>query len=261
MISRAHIEQTSRAAATWYPVDENRIVARVLGGTKLVVDRRDMSLTPHLVIDGFWESWITCWAMSQCRPDDRMLNIGANCGYYSVLFARHMSQVVAVEPQPQLANNIVMSAALNGLSDRLRVMQCVAGSSRRTVRLHQHDSFAGSAFVSDRAPGSPEWSGMDVQEMPAHEMMPDATCAFIDAEGYEPLIWEGLSPLLEKRQLRWIALEWAPLRYESPERFLGKLSEYGTLAVVKDQGQEVPAPPAELLREGIQWDTLVVRRR
>ena len=255
---RAQLEQASRAVASWYPAGGDRLVARVLTNLKLVVDRRDMSLTPHLVMDGFWESWITVWAMAQCQPNQKMLNIGANCGYYAVLFGRGMKRVVAVEPQPHLAENIALSAALNGLSDRISVKRAVAGAEHRSTHLQMHDHFAGSAFV-----GKSEDDGwgqhLPVEEVPAHELMPDATCAFIDAEGYEPLIWRGLKPLLDKRQLSWIALEWAPSRYDDPETFLRQLSDYGRLSVVMDQGQEVPANPTTLLG-GTEWDTLVVRR-
>lgn len=256
-MKRAQLEQASRAVATWYPVDEHRIVARVLGNTKLVVASRDMSLTPHLVMDGFWESWITCWAMAQCQPHDRMLNIGANCGYYTILFAREMQKVVAVEPQAFLAGCIKLSAALNGLSGKVQVRQVVAGRVERSVLLQQHRHFAGSAFVGES--DDEGWGeSVRVQEVPAHELMPDATCAFVDAEGYEPQIWAGLKPLLDKRQLRWVALEWAPSRYDDPEGFLRELADYGRLSTVQDQGQEVAADPAMLLR-GTEWDTLVVR--
>lgn len=263
-MNRAQLEQASRAAATWYPIDDRLIVARVLGDTKLVVDRQDLSLTPHLVMDGFWESWITIWAMSQCMAADRVLNIGANCGYYTMLFARRAARVVAVEPQPVLARAIGLSAALNGFGAKVQVRSVVAGVEERTVKLQLHRDFAGSAFVGEALDGekAQDWlrEPLVTREVPAHELMPGATCAFIDAEGYEPQIWEGLKPLLQKRQLRWVALEWAPSRYEDPERFLGQLSDYGRLSTVQDQGQEVPANPTTLLR-GTEWDTLVVRAR
>lgn len=261
MSQRNALENMCRSKASWYPVDDRRIVARVLGDLKLVVDSADMSLTPHLVMDGFWESWVSVWAASQCRADDRLLNIGANCGYFTMLFARVMQRVVAVEPQPWLAENIKLSAALNGFGGKVEVKQCVAGVERRFVTLQLHKHFGGSAFVGEKIEDDPDWDDhYSTQEVPSHELMPDATCAFIDAEGYEPLIWEGLKPMLDKKQLRWVALEWSPSRYENPLGFLQSLSKYGNLAVVKEQGQEVAVRDDQLLA-GTEWDTLVVRRR
>lgn len=231
----------------------------MLGTTKIVLDRRDMSLTPHLVMDGFWESWITCWAKRNAAAQDRVLNIGANCGYYAMLFAGQCQRVVAVEPQQNLAANIAISAALNGWTSKVKVEQVVAGVHRRQVDLQMHEHFAGSAFVGVSADEASGWSSsMKVEEVPASELMEDATCVFVDSEGYEPYIWQGLRPLLKKKQLRWAALEWAPSRYEDPARFLDELQAYGRLSVVREQGQEAGVS-RETLLAGTEWDTLIVR--
>jgi FkbM family methyltransferase len=230
----------------------------MLGGTKIVLDQRDFSLTPHLAMDGFWESWITSWAMQQ--RGSRLLNIGANCGYYTLLFAGQGFHVVAVEPQVALADNIELSARLNGWSDRIRVERCVAGAEDRDVPLQLYPDFHGSAHVTGSVEEHPALAGevVMVNERVAASLMPDATCVFVDAEGYEPLIWEGLQPLLAKRQLEWIALEWAPVRYADPSAFLAELKAYGRLAVVGALGQEVLIEDDALL-SGTEWDTLVVR--
>lgn len=259
-MNRPQLEAMSRAQAFWYPIDAFRLAARVLGSTKLVVEASDMSLTPHLVMDGFWESWISVWAMQNVVKTDRVLNIGANCGYYTMLFAHRCARVVAVEPQVRLAANIRMSARLNGLSNVVEVIEGVAGSKERLVTLQMHHSLTGSAFVQEEKM-SGEWgSPMEVQERPAHELMPDATCAFIDAEGYEPHIWEGLQPLLGKKQLRWVAMEWSPTRYDSASDFLDALQRYGNLSLVHGNGAEVVAT-REALLAGSEWDTLVVKPR
>lgn len=261
MTTRVQIESVSRAASSWYPAGKNRLVARMLGGIKIVVDPRDFSLTPHLVMDGFWESWITVWAMGQVTNTDRVLNIGANCGYYTLLFANAGARVVAVEPQGALAANIKLSALLNGWGNRIRVEQCVAGADDREVPFQLYPDFHGSPHVHLNTEEHPDLAGdlTTVRERPAHELMHDASCVFIDAEGYEPLIWKGLAPLLERRQLRWVALEWAPSRYEDPEGFLAALKAYGSVAVVTDRSVESVVSDQALLR-GTDWDTLVVRR-
>ncbi|RLB38701.1 MAG: hypothetical protein DRH30_11090 [Deltaproteobacteria bacterium] len=261
-MNRAQFEAASLAGAKWYPASDNRIVATVFGDTKIVVDQADFSVTPHLVMSGYWESWISVWALSNVQSVDKALNIGANCGYYTMLFARRGAEVVAVEPQPKLANGIQISAALNGWSEAVKVYACVAGRAERPVRMRLYDDFHGSAHVmSPSMQDHPDLRthSVDAFEQPAHDLMPDATVVFIDAEGYEPCIWDGLSPLLEKNQLRWVALEWAPVRYGDSKGFIAKMREYGTLATVRDDGSEVRVSDDELLSGG-EWDTLVVRR-
>jgi FkbM family methyltransferase len=263
MMTRAHIEAMSRAGVAWYPASDHRIVATMLGDTKIVVDARDFSLTPHLVMGGFWESWITAWFMRNVMKADRVLNIGANCGYYALTAARVGANVVAVEPQLHLSKAITISAMLNGWGDRIQVRRCVAGSEERRVDIQLYPDFHGSPHVktgveehADLAKGTAR-----VAEYPAHTLMPDATCVFVDAEGYEPYIWEGLMPLLKRKQLRWVALEWAPSRYDDAAAFLGSLRSIGDIAVVNNDGMEERVGDAELLQNALDWDTVVVRPR
>lgn len=261
-MNRGHVESVSRAGVSWYLAGDNRIVAMMLGEVKIVLDQRDFSLTPHLVMSGYWESWITAWFLRNVGPGDKVLNIGANCGYYALAAARAGCDVVAVEPQEHLAKNLKISASLNGYN-KFIVRQCIAGSAFRRVRLQLYPDFQGSAHVSSDAPlEHPDLAEgtVEVAEVPAHEAMPDATCVFVDAEGYEPHIWEGLKPLLDKKQLRWVALEWAPTRYDNAGGFLGALRSCGELTVVNDNGVEARVTDRQLM-DGVEWDTLVVRPR
>lgn len=258
MRSRQHVEASARTNAGWVPAGENRIVARVLGDMKLVLDTRDFSLTPHLAMDGFWESWITMWFANNLEPADQLLNIGANCGYYAILAAkRGIKHVVAVEPQKSLADNIRLSASLNGCS--VEVIECVAGDTEREVHLHLFGDMMGSAFAMAH-PTPLGNTCVEMKEIQAHKLCETATIAFVDAEGYEPHIWNGLRPLLDQRQLRWVALEWAPSRYKDAAGLLRSLGEYGPLSVINDKGGEQPAPSAQALLNGSEWETLVVRR-
>lgn len=253
MTPREALERHSRAHATWYPISDQRVVVRALGELKMVVDTRDFSLTPHLVMDGFWESWITVWAQRAVSEADRVLNVGANCGYYALLFGQRAERVVAVEPQPNLCANLRLSVLLNGMAARVEVAECVAGAERATVRLAMHRDLMGSAFVGEPPADTTEWSrSRPIEQRPSHELMADATCAFIDAEGYEPHVWKGLAPLLQRQQLRWVAMEWSPSRYDDPEKFMAELSAYGVLYKVDHDGSERtcrggPRQPAEML--------------
>jgi hypothetical protein len=56
-------------------------------GHKLFVDTRDVSITPHLLLDGLWEPWVTTVIRRIVRPGLRVFDIGADCGYYAVLMA------------------------------------------------------------------------------------------------------------------------------------------------------------------------------
>jgi len=256
--TRADIERLSRAGVSAYQIGDDRMIARVLGEMKIVVDTRDISVTPHLVMDGFWESWITSWAISKVGKGERILNVGANCGYFALVFARLVGEtgrVVAVEPQQRLAEGVEMSATLNGFGGRLAVQRCVAGSVNRVVSVRVPGRLLGGASVTSDA-------GEDsflVEEVSTSDLMPDATGVFVDAEGYEPVIWEGMRAMLDGPHFRWACIEWAPSRYADPNGFLATLRRAGSLLLVGYDGEERLASDHQLLAVP-DYESLVIRR-
>lgn len=67
------------------------ILSRFLTKYMCYVDSQDMSLTPHLCLNAYWESWITQAMVRILERGFYYLDIGANCGYYSLI----MGDVVA----------------------------------------------------------------------------------------------------------------------------------------------------------------------
>jgi len=234
-------------------------VAVVHGQHKLVVDSMDFSLTPHLVMEGFWESWISLWCYRNTAPGSHVLNVGANCGYFSMLFVHAGAEkVVAVEPQRKLAEGIRISAMLNGYAGRVAVAECVASDADGQVTLNQHRFLAGSAFVGDSS--GDDFESVRVPSKVTSELMPTATHSFIDAEGHEPQVVRGLAPLMAKRQLEWIALEWTPGSYENAPEFFDELLAYGNISVINPDGASTPVTKQQLLSVR-GFEMVVVRRR
>ncbi len=66
---------------------ENLALTRVLDRFKMYVDARDISLAPHLLLDGYWELWNTKVFRQLLRPGMHVVDVGANVGYYTLLAA------------------------------------------------------------------------------------------------------------------------------------------------------------------------------
>src|SRR5688572_28813430 len=80
-------------------------LCKVLTRYKMYVDVNDHSIAPHLLMDGYWESWITILLAKIIEPGMTCLDIGANFGYFSLLMAGMAEgggRTIAVEPNPQV---------------------------------------------------------------------------------------------------------------------------------------------------------------
>ena len=82
-----------------------------IAGKDLFVDPEDQIITPCLLEHGVWEPSVTELVSDEIRSGDTVLDIGANVGYYTLLFAELVGEhgrVFAFEPDPmcqQIANS------------------------------------------------------------------------------------------------------------------------------------------------------------
>ncbi len=87
-------------------VGNNTALTRTVHGHKMLVDSRDISLTPHLLLDGDWEPWIAKVVRRHVRPGTVAVDVGSNCGFYSLLLAEGVGptgRLFAFEGNPRMA--------------------------------------------------------------------------------------------------------------------------------------------------------------
>ena len=80
-------------------------ITRTAYGHKLFVDTRDISLTLHLLLDGDWEHWIATVVRRTVKPGMVAVDIGSNCGFYSLLIADGVGsagRLYAFEANPRM---------------------------------------------------------------------------------------------------------------------------------------------------------------
>lgn len=203
--SRGDLEEVSRRKAAGVYYGDNRLLCRLLGDYLAFVDMRDLMLGPRLVLDGFWESWVTLAVARHLRPGMWCVDVGANYGYYTLLMAATCGpegRVVACEPNPLLAGTYLpQNLALNGFYHGVEICPKVIGNTDdQTVDFVLHDGdFATSSLE--------RWADAHRAEtvrVPAITL--DRLCADwprlnlvkIDTEGAEALVWEGMQNVLQR---------------------------------------------------------------
>lgn len=255
MASVHSIEEKSRAAARSHYLGNNTALAVVLGELRMILDSSDRGIVPHLILDGFWESWVTAWIVNNLRRGETALNIGANCGYYAVMMARQvgsLGKLVAIEPNQKHVENIRHSMHLNGFHGYASVVQAIASDSEGERRfLMRQDGMSMNSAIS-------ESGNCIVRSVRADSVCPEATFAVIDTEGHEPLVWSGMSEIKKNAGFRAV-IEWSPARYSDPRGFYEKILADGfSCSYIEHSGSERPAPEP-MMMDGVE--RMVVLRR
>lgn len=98
-------------------IGNNRVLSKTIYGQKIICYASDISLTPHIIQDGYWENWITKVFLDIVKPGMTVLDIGANIGYYSLLAASRVGstgKVISFEANPELADILASNFSING---------------------------------------------------------------------------------------------------------------------------------------------------
>lgn len=233
-------------------------VCRVLGNMKLFVDTRDHVLAPHLMTDGYWESWITLAMLRALKAGMVAVDVGANYGYYSILMGRCVGpegRVVAFEPNPRMAELLRKSLWISGIRKIDEVHEEAAYSTTGdTVRFFASDERPMNGRVTDEAPY--EGKMIDVPTIRLDDVLPDKVdFVKIDAEGAEREIWRGMSKIIESNPQLQVFMEFNPGRtaYYDPREFLDKMKQDGfDLAVVTYDGSTRPVDADKLIARGTE---------
>lgn len=231
----------------------NTALCRSLGRYKIYVDTQDVGMASHLLLDGFWEMWVTEALLSHIKPGMTALDIGAHCGYFTLLMADLVGPsgfVHAFEPNPSMAALLQTSLQINGYDQRAIVHQVALGDRAETVGLMIPEHEPKNAHVVPHREGIASVQGERLDAFPVL----DADIIKIDVEGAEENLWTGMTGLLEQDRPLTIFLEFTPGRYASASRFLDEILSYGfslrvasfTEGVIEVSREQVlQAPPTE----------------
>ena len=113
-------------------------------GARLRINNVDL-IDRHIGWNAMWEpvQMERLATLCRSRPFDLFLDIGANTGFYSVMFAvKHLTpDVVAFEPDPRNRARLIDNLRLNKLEHAVKVMPYALGDQKKTSKLTQSPEF------------------------------------------------------------------------------------------------------------------------
>lgn len=243
--SRQRLEAAIRRRVQTAYLGDGIVLARVLGRHKIFLRTSDRGFACHLMLDGFWEMWLTQYLASWVRPGMTVVDVGANYGYYTLLLADAVGEaghVIAVEPNPDAVSLLSESVLLNGHAGRTRIVPQALGAAAGQRLLFLPDGEPKNATLVDQADlaggRTVEVSTVTLDEVA--RACPKVDLVKIDAEGAEQEIVAGMAGLIA-RDRPILVLEYNAARYAEPRAFLDRLlAAYGTAEELKFTGEVVP---------------------
>jgi len=219
----------------------------------MYADSRDISITPHLVADGFWESWITTFLCSVIRPNWTIVDGGANFGYYTLLMADLVGpngKVIAFEPNLITADLLRKNVACNGLRERCELYDKGLGDGK-TGEMYLdyyegYDNFGGVRLLQKSSDDGQNTSVVTLDSVVGDRHV---DLVKLDIEGSEAVALCGaintISP--DTRLL----VEYASWMHDDSAQFIRQLAYMGRpFRYVNDWGGLSPITESELTAQG-----------
>lgn len=181
-----------------------KTTVRTRSGGVVAVDPANLDIYVRVALNGgVWERQIHDACCAVARPGDVVLDIGANAGIIAMDLAAHLKgdvRMFAFEPIPTLARTVALSAALNGLQDKITVSESMLGSSGGEASLFV-PKHAIHASARSREAGAVELRRpvftLDSLVRGGQIQHPDFIK--IDVEGAELEVFRGAAELLRSR--------------------------------------------------------------
>ncbi len=151
------------------------------------------------------------------KPDDIVIDIGANIGYYTLLAARSVGaegRVYAFEPDPTNFHMLAENVKANSVSNVVPIRKAVCATTG-TTQLLQKKASTHSLFDHPLAPTK---RSISIETVALDDFLSTLSqadqqkisLAKIDAEGAEPLILEGLANFIKRKSTLTIICELLP---------------------------------------------------
>jgi FkbM family methyltransferase len=289
---REHVEAEIRALCTTAYLGDHDSLCRILGRYKMYVDTRDVGIASHLMMEGYWEMWVTA-AMMQCvRRGSVVADVGANLGYFTLLLADLTGaegRVLSFEPNPNLASRLRRSISVNGYGGFTDFYEFALGAADGEVEMEIDDQMPGGGralperLIAKRSERKSMMTANDyyggassgaaqaadarprivpVRRFDEIEHALDVEFMKIDVEGFEPHVWSGMTGLLERKRPLTIFMEFTIQRFPDARQFLDEILSHGFSLEIVDLRNGIQPITAEQLFAGPHHiDHMLVFRR
>lgn len=214
----------------YYYLGNNRGLTKLASGEPFFVNTRDQGITTWIILGGTWENFVDSILCGITRAGDRVLDAGANQGYYTVKLGSIVGpqgRVVAFEPNPELYEVLEANVDINGFRPRCQTFRLALGDEPGTADMRFPVRNMGGGSISPQLAHGEETVTVDIVR--GDDVLPADTVFDVmkfDVEGFEPEAAKGLSAIMERSAHAAIVLEISPPAWRHGEDFYAKLARF-----------------------------------
>jgi FkbM family methyltransferase len=230
--NRLLLETVSRRESKAVFIGEGIVLCRVLGTYFMFADADDLGIAPHFALNGYWESEVTLAIARAVKPGSWCLDVGANHGYYTLIFAAGTGpkgHVTAVEPNPRSVDLMYRTFDVNGFLDYVDVVStAMSDRDGETIKFFvpKHRGMNARVVADEPTHGTTIETRTDTIDHLASDW-PQVDVVKIDVEGSEQAVWRGMQRVLSENRNITVFLEVNAARYDNPISFLSEIEDAG----------------------------------
>jgi len=197
------------------------LVRRTIHGHSIVLAGEDLSVTPEIYMNGYYELRDELFVKRVVRGGDYFIDVGANAGVFSLLAASKVGpfgRVFSYEPNPRMCDLLRKSTTMNWMHDRMKILPSAVGSSQGMARLLVSSSRLGDAALKADEEGAPSRTRESLKEVESFDVAVvalDDEFPFdipvrvlkIDAEGFEAEVLRGADRLFRNQCIDFALVE------------------------------------------------------
>jgi FkbM family methyltransferase len=197
-------EEFSKYSPQLSPLLDCWVIKETSHGFRIFVSLNDLYISRNILLGAYEESEVDV-VKSIIRPGDAVIDVGANIGFYTMLFAKLVGsagEVIAFEPLSELYAAAVRSKAENGFGQNCTLHNMALSDSvgKAALRRATWTINFGGAYLSDGVSVPPGHIDEEVNTARLDDYITNKRCAFIklDVEGAEAKVIRGGIGLLER---------------------------------------------------------------
>jgi FkbM family methyltransferase len=238
-MNRAEFEQACIDNTDHLYIGNDTVLCKVLARHKMYVDSKDMGITPHLIMDGYWEVWITKLLAEIIQSGFTCLDIGANFGYFSILMSEltgSTGKTFSIEPNPRIAELLRSTRFVNG--GKFEVIETALSDKKGEATLTISDRELGGGTIKnnemEKGRSQVVVQTISVDELVKEKKIGKVDVIKMDVEGVEPLVFAGMQETIATNPEIQIIVEYSPSIYEDPQKFTDYLFSEFTICKIRD---------------------------